>query len=548
MNKIFDVNLWVTGEQFLGREAEVEHLLRHVFRPALEGQNQYLALTGMNRIGKTSLVHEAWRRFDETPHQNVVVLEAVVSDHHDFWEFWTFGVLKPLYRKLKNQVGLSREDLEDIEELLEPFFSEEGYERLLAGQSRAIAEGKSNIMELFLLLREVFEVHVVLILDEFDLARQVFGARAEYFSWFRGLLQKGGGLSVVTVSRRSIDHIQLNSNGGSTLSGVFSKYGLFGFRNSELDGYFRRLEENGIPLSAQDRKSIYFYCGRSPYYLAIMGNALLEAGGTVDFKTVSCQFYSSFNAVLNLLREEKLLRAMLQMFVGPRYDLRAADAGRLVDMGYCMTRSALEVGTGGHEYEDYLQPKKTGEYLCVCHYFVEYLAEVSHSEVDDLWPKLTATEQKTRKLVEKEYRKLAQQEHGRTWQAMIWDDLTAIDPLTGRSISTEQKLMNFTGSFQSLYSRADLQSKQEVGNSALNVISLQELGELIYLRWDRCFRYYNGSGCSRSDIREAYNRLKDARNPYAHSNARLLTPGDIEEVDGLCDRLLTSILQELEGS
>ena len=154
MNKIFDVNLWVTGEQFLGREAEVEHLLRHVFRPALEGQNQYLALTGMNRIGKTSLVHEAWRRFDETPHQNVVVLEAVVSDHHDFWEFWTFGILKPLYRKLKNQVGLSREDLEDIEELLEPFFSEEGYERLLAGQSRAIAEGKSNIMELFLLLRE----------------------------------------------------------------------------------------------------------------------------------------------------------------------------------------------------------------------------------------------------------------------------------------------------------------------------------------------------------------------------------------------------------
>ena len=546
MKQVFDVNLPVTGDLFIGREKEVEYLLRQIFQPALNRETQYLALTGMNRIGKTSLMREACRQFDMVEHSNVIVLETIVSDYYRFWEFWVYGVVKPLYRKLKFEVGISPDDLEAMDDIFTFFFDKSTYAKLVSGDEGTIADGKGYLFDLFDTLQDLHELHVVLIMDEFDLARQVFGERTDYFGWFRGLLQKVSGLSVLTLSRRSIDYIQLNSEGGSTLSGIFSKFGLFGFRNSEIDEYFQRLELHGKNLSTHERQRIYYYCGRSPYYLAIMGKNLLDNTDAVDFSSIACQFYSSFDAVINLLREEKLLRAMLEMFVGPRYDLVLADAGRLVDMGYCRTRSSLEIGNGGRDYEDYLQPKKTGEYLAVCHHFVQYLADVNKNEVAELWPKLTSTEHQLRKIMESEYRRLAQQNPGNTWQDLVWNDLVQPDPTTGMSITTEHKLHSFTYSFQSLYSKADPQQKRAVGNSALNLISLLELGKLIQLRWDRCFRYFSNSGYNRSDILDIFNTLKDARNPYAHSNAQLLTPADIENVNTICDNLMKSAQAELE--
>lgn len=542
MSKVFNPNLWVTGDMFLGREIEVEYLLRQIFRPALSGTTHYLALTGMKRIGKTSLVREAWRRFNQLEHKNVVVIDTSLDKYSRFWTYWVYGVVTPLYKKLRSEANLTPGDLDAIEDLFQFFFDKDNFEELINGNIGIIETAKNNLEELFCMLRELFEVHVILIMDEFDLARQVFGERTEYFGWFRSLLQKGGGLSVLTISRRSLEYIQLNQLGGSTLDGIFTKYGLFGFRNSEIDLYFQRLENYGRATTAEERKQIYHYCGRSPFYLAIMGNALLDIPGEFDFSIVANQFYSSFNDVNRLLKEEKLLRAMLQMFVGPRYNLLTDDIGKLESMGYCMTRKSLEIGSDGKEYEDYTQPEKTGIYLVVCQHFVEYLAGVYQREVDDLWPKLTRTEQIIRKMLEQVYRRISQQKAGTTWQQLIREDLIN----QSNPIVNKNKLDNFRKSFQSLYNKADLQQKQDVGNSDLNLISLQELGELVYLHWDRCFRYFNSSGYSRSDVRNIFATMKEARNPYAHSNAQLLSPADIAHVDQICDKLMKSILEEME--
>ena len=80
--------------------------------------------------------------------------------------------------------------------------------------------------------------------------------------------------------------------------------------------------------------------------------------------------------------------------------------------------------------------------------------------------------------------------------------------------------------------------------SLLNLISLEELGALCYLRWDSCFRYFSETSYKRADIKDIFKILKDARNPYAHSNAQLLSPAEIDQVNEICDKLVRSIEKE----
>ena len=66
--KLFNVNGYATGKFFIGREKEIEFFQKNFFGEVVQGNSRLYSLTGMNRIGKTSLVKELCRRFLEENH------------------------------------------------------------------------------------------------------------------------------------------------------------------------------------------------------------------------------------------------------------------------------------------------------------------------------------------------------------------------------------------------------------------------------------------------------------------------------------------------
>lgn len=529
MERLFDLNHPAAGAYFYGREREIEFFEKNLFEPAAGGSSRYYSLTGMNRIGKSSLMRELCRRFCAAGNPGVYVLETSLEQAGGFWRYWIFCVLKPLFSQPGFDgvlAGMEPEDAALVREIRDYFFDKAHWTPLFEDDAVEDMVAKDYLGQLFPILYDAGK-YIILVIDEFDKAGKVFGLREENFGWFRGLLQSNDrGLSVVTISRRSIRFIEQNCFGGSTFDGIFSKRGLFGYSNSELDAYFALLEQNGLALDEARRREIWYYCGRSPYYLAIMAEALLR-DPSLPPQTVSGQFIDSFEAVISLLREESLLTPMLQMFVGPRYDLSQSGLQRLVAMGYCMNRSALYCRAGGEdEYADYFDADSTGEYLTACGFFVDYLHEVNQNEVDNIWPKLSATERRLRKTIEGEYKKL----YPGVWK----QQLKAAAQRNGAKELHE----SFLRKHEAVYRRAGEEQQKAVGNTILNVVSLRLLGDLIEEQWSVFQKYFS---CPRRDFSAKIDQLYRARNPISHSNGELLTPLDIAAVEEICDQFNAGI-------
>ena len=525
--KLFDANHYVTGRRFIGRKNEIEFFQKNFFNEAVQGNSRYYSLTGMNRIGKTSLVKELCARFSAEDHPNVYLIDTSLDGKHGFWQYWIFSILLPLTKQIKFDL-ISEEFQEEIKACCDYFNNRETWNLLFSDDPIADLEAKDQLELLFQLLRYA-EKQTLIIIDEFDKAGQVFGTREENFGWFRGLLQQELGISVITLSRRSIYYIEYNNFGGSTLHGIFTKRSLFGFCNSEIDEYFRRVEESCGALSPTQKEAIWYYCGRSSQYLAIMGNAIVnaESPNQIDVARISATFYDNFDAIIHLLKEEKLLTAMLQMFVGPKYNLKRSDIDKLVAMGYCMTKAALDAQFESKEYVDYFSPENTGTHLTVSEYFVDYLSDVHQTELENIWPKLSHTERMLRKIIEIEYTDM----YADSWK----------DALKGMALKNGESDFHtgFLQKHESRYLAASAEKQQMVGNSILNVISLSNLGYIIRSNWDDRFKRY--FRISRKAFTDGIYAMYNARNPISHSNGDLLSDVEIADVEEICNEFISGI-------
>ena len=75
-------------EYFFGRERELE-LLRTNFFVRTPGPGFCGAINGPNDIGKTMLIRQAAREFEQTPHPNVYYFSTGIVAEGSYWQFWT---------------------------------------------------------------------------------------------------------------------------------------------------------------------------------------------------------------------------------------------------------------------------------------------------------------------------------------------------------------------------------------------------------------------------------------------------------------------------
>ena len=154
----------VTGVRFIGRESELRNIQGRIFGSRGFGS---IAVVGLPRIGKTSLVSEAIRRTEcDSDGQRSVVVRADVG---------AFGSADDLFRYL-------------IDNLVEIVRSRNlGNELVEKRTNEALAKPAIDfnaVRKVFKSLRQV-GAHIVCVLDEFDAGRRVFRNTPEFFHWLR---------------------------------------------------------------------------------------------------------------------------------------------------------------------------------------------------------------------------------------------------------------------------------------------------------------------------------------------------------------------------
>ena len=82
-----------------------------------------------------------------------------------------------------------------------------------------------------------------------------------------------------------------------------------------------------------------------------------------------------------------------------------------------------------------------------------------------------------------------------------------------------------------MYDNASPDAKDLVGNSILNVCSYEILGHLIA----DYFELFKSYSISKSSVERDFFKLCCVRNPFAHSNGKLLSLTELEEAEQLCD-------------
>lgn len=544
----FDPHHPVSGAYFIGRHAEKAYFRERIFDAVMDGRCVLWSITGMNRIGKSSLIKELCSEFLANAPKNVIILNSTFEGKNSFWNYWLSGVIDPLSDELDIST-LNEHYRSKIVDLLSYFEDNDVRRALLENDVVADTEAPSKIKRLLKLISKS-DIRIILIIDEFDQAEYIFDKRSENFSRLRDIFLDDS-ISVITLSRRRLENIETVCCGASTLDGIFLKYGLFGFCNNDMDEYFARLEVlRGSPLTQEQKRDIWYFCGRSPYYLSVMG-AELTSDTNIDTKnndhvvsveSVSRQFFSTFNRIITLLDDDTLLKPMLQMFKGPIYDLRSDDVNKLISMGYCIKRSESDQYFG--DYSDYIDPDDLSVYLTVCDYFVDYLAEIRKAELETIWPKQNTLIKRLRKIIEDEYRL----KHGNAWKDTLKSDIIdcSVDKSKSQSMQNRQRkkaenrLDGFSIGHGFIYDAASPEMQELVGNSYMNVCNFIELVGPIENAWnDTFYKYF--PDFSKDTFHSAIVKLHKARNPLAHFNGELLTPLMIAEVDDICDSLIKSI-------
>ena len=165
-NPYADFGGTVTETRFIGREAELRTIASRVFGAGGYGS---IAVIGLPRVGKSSLVSEAIRRADaRSGALRTVVVRANVGE---------FASIGELFRRL-------------IEDLAEGIESQSlGNHEIDRRMNQALALEVLDfgaVCSVFRSLRRA-EVRPVCVLDEFDAGRRLFKETPQCFHWLREL-------------------------------------------------------------------------------------------------------------------------------------------------------------------------------------------------------------------------------------------------------------------------------------------------------------------------------------------------------------------------
>ncbi len=490
-NPFVDYGTIVSGNRFIGRKDDLKVVENRIIRQKESGN---LAIIGEPRIGKSSLINKAIiERKDELNAQNIIPIRINLGIYEQVPTFFC-SLVTNCIDELKK---INR--ITDIIQTLG--------DRVLTGQ-QSWNEKYNDIQRFFEKIRQD-GYRVVIILDEFDHARRIFRGDISSFQKLRELsYQPDWRVTFITISRRSIREIELQTQAISTFDGIFHKHYLGMFTDKDVQEYFKKFSALNLTLTRENEKKISFYCGGHPYLLEMLGYEIVEnfkEDKQVEIDKVAHLIERSlidyYDHIIELLQEDKSFNKLLQILFGPIVDARQSDIDKFLKYGI-------------------IKPTPQGIYIGFSEHFHIFL-NLMQREVD-LWPIWSQTEKTLRTLITT---KMTEQ-YGAYWSKQL-----------------EKKRPNLKSMFEACRIRQKNEEQSFGPRASPNLIDFtypNDLFAIISTEWN----IFEPIFCKdKAYWNQRAQFLAKIRTPVAHNRIDILEDHEQQIAEGYCKEIL-SILKK----
>lgn len=537
------------GEIFIGRRSYLEELGQDFFVTDAGEPGRCYSLVGPNDIGKTLLVRKLAEEFEKKEVKDVYYfdLKIIAEPKNFFWIFWTDAVMRMseviTQEKMEAAPQYKERPVKDILKIYAFFNDEEQLNKM--GTNGFDMEAKRYLEKIFKLYT-MLGIHIILTIDEFDLARVAVPEESGDGSFFQRLFSlspKGASrlnLSIMLISRRRLGTIAHHMTGGSSIDSAYTQIPLRGFDNEELEEYFQTYAEFGYELTEQEKRGILYFCGRHPGLLMHMRKAISRTRreGELNIGEVfvrQAPMKAVYDRMVELMKTEYVDSArtkdcigpFAQVFIGPVYEEEERLPSYMEAMFGLGFLTRIEPGTKdifelvGADRTIGLSEKqrKFLGYEPLSPYFVEYFKNcVLPSTGSNVITLLFHTEEMVR--------------------TMILEVLREKFPATPCEEVLEEFSAKKDGFLQNLQETAlkNDAPARNISCTIVDVMSFRDYAKIIEKYWDVMSPRLPSFDSSAS-LEADFSFIAEARNCYAHANARVLKAGSVAHLEELCKKL-----------
>ena len=501
MSNIFQTGEVVSGESFIGRKKIVDKLKKaYIDNPNSVAKS----IIGLTRIGKTSIVKKVFTEVEE----NTCYVYENLNEWNRYEHLW-----------------------QDICYQIEEYLNKYNITSDRINECIDAVNNRYNVWPVFLRsIKEIFRelarknIKTILVLDEFDNASTIFCEQdnesgvvsTQRFELFRTIFSDGNfNVSALTISRRNLYTIEGATYQSSTFHGVLDSIYLLGFDDDDMEEYYEVFKKYNIELSEEDKESIEYYAGRSPYLLSILGHYIVEEhedNNDIDIDKIfkeKCKTINDYykDCIKHLERDNDLIR-IIPFIIGPNIGVNKNDKDELMNLGYLK--------------------EKGGKLIAISEHFRTFLSNnVMNIKI---WDNIIELEKQMKLLLKKEFINVVNHyevggDNIRELERNIFSQVDSINP------GDIARYDNFITSNKKVF---------DVDSSYLDVISLTDTLKVIKECWDDVFSKYFDNDLYDS-WKDKFNKCSLARNPVAHGHEEYLTELDKNEVDIYCKQIWETI-------
>ncbi|MEE1929513.1 ATP-binding protein [Streptomyces sp. TRM 70351] len=481
----------VHGDDHVGRTGPMEILTERVLSQSTAGAT---AIIGPPRIGKSSLAYHVFMRPEARE---------------------THPRLLPVWMNVRTQAGIEhvfRRLSDDVWDLLTER-SADIDRRVADAYQRAVepdvpwTQAQSETQEFLRLVRRR-GWRVVLILDEFDAAREVFKTQPGTFQALREIAYNlDWNIGLVTTSRRELREIvDMADPDESTFAGIFRSLFLTCFDADELGALASRVP-GFSPDDGRDPAVTRLgeLAGGHPYLASVLLDRVCSSarGGPLHLldaieelaDALPAEFQYYYRDLEELLHADGRLRALLEVVLGPQLVVTPDDAQVLLQQGLVRVRE--------------------GAYRAFSDDFQQYLTLVGRKLGH--WDNWMAVERRIRDLVESVF----EGKYGTDWPA----ELRRVRP----------KLTPMLDHCEELRTR-ELRSFGARGSTRiLDFTYPRDLYDLMASHWDLFGRLWKKD---KGYWNERFSLLAKVRNPMVHNRMAVVTPLEQRTFGVYCDEIM----------
>lgn len=498
---IFVVGPIAKGDSFIGREKEIKEL-EVIFSQYTSGIHLY----GSTRIGKSSLADAVIRLHKNTP--NRIVVKLVMSEHPDAFSFW-HGLSRQMEKSIKG-CGI-------LDDLFDARFAEINE---LTNES-GITPLKEALYEVLYVLGESYGYILVLIIDEFDSVKRVFGDDTTHYQVLRTLYYEPDCYtSGMLISRMALKDIEKRNPNVSSFSGVFDEVPLKAFSRADMEAFYDKLSTCGVTVSENGKTALEYYTGRLPMLCCMLAKNMVlnkESYSEFDADAIRALFIEHqpkteqyYSDLRDRLEADDLLEVAMYLAFGMQIPVMSKRRiNNLMTYGILVT----DESDGSQNSNGYYVFSKD---------FMDYLKYMPLSL--PVWETITMSEKKIKEIFSKEYERLSAirfSEYGGRDKYKFEDEIDKQYP----ELSLDWNQIRSYGRNSTTYMQ---------NPSIIDVLTLPYIIAVINRQWNTKFYRYFGS----NEWKDKLQKISNLRNPIAHAHIEYISPDDLAEGLACCNDVI----------